>query len=141
MNINKYLKQTSSLKENIKYLEEKIVMWKIKAQSLSASTYTPSYLSNRPEEAAYEKVIAHIMMLEEEVAKARAKLTERIIDLETKLNKLESLECRMVLSLRYVEFMSMTDIASRLNYSVRWVQKLHNKGLNELSEIVRVSSQ
>lgn len=63
-------------------------------------------------------------------------LTEKVMDLRTKIDSLDGYNVRLVMRMRYVNLMQFKDIAKELNITYQWVNKLHNDGVEQLSKIL-----
>lgn len=68
-------------------------------------------------------------------------LKERVNELMQETRRAEKLICTLsderyhaVLQLRYLCGLSWEEVAQRLNFSVRWVHKLHGEGLKQLAQ-------
>lgn len=66
---------------------------------------------------------------------------DNLIDLKKRiseeLNKLDNEELIKLLYLRYFEFKSWEEIAINMNYSYRWILRLHGKALFEFDKIIQ----
>ena len=54
----------------------------------------------------------------------------------TLINSLKGSSVRLVIRMRYINSMQFKDIAEELNITYQWVNKLHNDGIEQLSELL-----
>ena len=97
-------------------------------------TKTSSTLSDMPKnpnkgQSRTEDIIIKIMMIEDETKSDIDKLVTLKKEVSDTINAVDSVECRMLLELRYLCFHTWEDIAAEMNYTVRNVHLLHSKAL------------
>ena len=63
-------------------------------------------------------------------------LTEKVMKVRTLINSLDGSSVRLVIRMRYINSMQFKDIAEELNITYQWVNKLHNDGIEQLSELL-----
>ena len=63
------------------------------------------------------------------------KLTQQVMDLRVKINTIENRHVKLCKTLRYVNGYSFNKIAKKMKVSYQWINKLHNKGVEELLKI------
>ena len=63
-------------------------------------------------------------------------LTEKVMKVRTLIDSINGNSARLVIRMRYINSMQFKEIASELNVSYQWVNKLHNDGLEQLSKIL-----
>lgn len=63
-------------------------------------------------------------------------LTEKVMKVRTLINSLKGSSVRLVIRMRYINSMQFKDIAEELNITYQWVNKLHNDGIEQLSELL-----
>lgn len=86
--------------------------------------------------SSVETVILNILMLQGEINQTIDHLVDIKREMITILNQVESPEIRMVLEKRYLKFDAFEQIAVDLNFTIRHVYRLHNRGLSEVSKIL-----
>lgn len=79
--------------------------------------------------------IIKINRLEEEIDNTIYNLVEIRTVLYTKVEEVENDEYRMLLMLRYFQYMTWEQIAEEMGYSFQWVHKLHKRALAEFEKI------
>ena len=97
-------------------------------------TKTSSTLSDMPKNpnkshSRTEDLIIKIMMIEDEIKSDIDNLVSLKKEVSDTINAVDSVECRMLLELRYLCFHTWEDIAAEMNYTVRNVHLLHSKAL------------
>lgn len=55
------------------------------------------------------------------------------IDIKNKIEEIEDIDRRIVLSYRYIDNLKFDDIAEKMNFSVRMVFYLHDKGIKDIN--------
>ena len=63
-------------------------------------------------------------------------LTEKVMDIRCKIDSLDNPNVKLVMRFRFINGMSFKDIATKLNMSYQWINKLYNHGLEDLSKIL-----
>ena len=63
-------------------------------------------------------------------------LTEKVMNVRTLIDSLDGSSVRLVIRMRYINSMQFKDIAEELNITYQWVNKLHNDGIEQLSELL-----
>lgn len=54
------------------------------------------------------------------------------VELIDRISEIEDERVRTVMSLRYVQGLEWEEVAERMYFSLRWVMRLHKRGLEEL---------
>lgn len=62
--------------------------------------------------------------------------TELIMQVRAKINLIRNSGVRNVLRMRYLNDKSFADISKKLGITYQWVNKLHNRGIEELSKLL-----
>ena len=128
MTAKEYLNQAFRIDQRINSKLEQI-------ESLRALlTKTSGTLSDMPKnpnkgQSRTEDIIIKIMMIEDETKSDIDKLVTLKKEVSDTINAVDSVECRMLLELRYLCFHTWEDIAAEMNYTVRNVHLLHSKAL------------
>ena len=141
MSIDKADKETDAKKRflsrfgnnelEIERLEQEIEMWESRAQRISVS-FSP-YVEGGEE---YDRVQTAVG----ELVELRAALYERLLDstslrleIEHSITQMQDERLRLLLELRYIDGLTWEKVAERLNTEYRWVLRLHNRALKELT--------
>lgn len=62
--------------------------------------------------------------------------TELVMRVRTKINSIKNGSVRAVMRMRYLNNLSFIEIAKKLNVTYQWINKLHTRGVEELSQIL-----
>lgn len=81
-----------------------------------------------------EELIIKIVALEEELKGNLNALLDRKIDITNKLNGIDDAEYKLLLNLRYLNFMTWEEIACKMGYTFQWVHTLHKSALVSFSK-------
>ena len=105
------------------------------------TTHITQVLSDMPKSASHnnhrlQDVISRLMDTEAEVDENIDRLVDLKIEIMNTIWKVEDVNCRHLLEERYINFKSWEEIASDMNVSVRWVHKLHAKGLELIEKFL-----
>ncbi len=61
---------------------------------------------------------------------AKQNLVKVYLEIEQKINGIEDIELRTILTMRYLAFKHMREIADSMNYDVRTIQRKHKRALD-----------
>ncbi len=128
MTAKEYLNQAFRIDQRINSKLEQV-------ESLRAlCTRTSSTLSDMPKNpnkgiSKFEDIMTKIIMMENEIKSDIDRLVTLKKEVSDTINAVDSVECRMLLELRYLCFHTWEDIAAEMNYTVRNVHLLHSKAL------------
>jgi hypothetical protein len=101
----------------------------------ATSTLTDMPRSSTPNIHRMEDVITKMMDLESEINAELLRLIDVKHEIVTIINCVENRELQILLELRYLCFKTWEQIAVELHFDLRWVHRLHNKALNEVTAI------
>ena len=76
-------------------------------------------------------IMPKIMNLEKELNNHIKEFIDLKSEITKKIDELPDMEYRLVLMLRYLDFKTWEEIAEIMNYSVRWIYKLHGLALKK----------
>jgi DNA-directed RNA polymerase specialized sigma subunit len=76
-----------------------------------------------------EKTLLKIMELEDYINKEIIKLIGLKEEIESAIKAINNISCETILEMRYLEYLSWSDIAIRLNVSQDHVYYLHRKAI------------
>lgn len=101
-------------------------------ESISAIDYSKDNVQCSPVNQLENSVIK-IIELEDEINIDIDKLVDKKNEARQLINKVEGIE-GTVLEMRYLECMQWEEIAYRLRYDIRWVHRLHGRGLEDMAK-------
>ena len=64
--------------------------------------------------------------------------TELVMNIRTLINSIKNYNVRNVMRMRYINNYSFVEISKQLDMSYQWVNKLHKRGLVEMSKLIEV---
>ncbi|MDD6597138.1 hypothetical protein [Anaerovibrio sp.] len=135
MDAKEYLEQAHSMDLQIK---SKIAQLK-SIQSLSQKV--TQVLTDMPKaqtlSSSLEDAVCKSVDIEREIKEAVSCLGVIRHDIEDKVALVKPTEVRSVLELRYLAFMDWDEVAASMNYTRRWVLKLHSRGLEQVDELLK----
>ena len=73
-----------------------------------------------------------VVELEEEIASDILELVRVMKKIASTISRVDSMECRTILEMRYLSFMEWDEIISRMGYSRSYVFRLHGEALNAI---------
>ena len=134
VNAKEYLEQAHSMDLQIK---SKIAQLK-SIQSLSQKV--TQVLTDMPKaqmlSSSLEESVAKVVDLEKEIQESITRLGTLRNEIEQRVALVKPPEVRSVLELRYLAFMDWEEVASSMNYTKRWVLKLHSHGLEQVNSLL-----
>ncbi len=134
VNAKEYLEQAHSMDLQIK---SKIAQLK-SIQSLSQKV--TQVLTDMPKaqmlSSSLEESVAKVVDLEKEIQESITRLGTLRNEIEQRVALVKPPEVRSVLELRYLAFMDWEEVASSMNYTKRWVLKLHSQGLEQVNSLL-----
>lgn len=87
-----------------------------------------SNISNKTHE-----IVCKIISLEEELKDNINELIDKKIDITNKINGLSNHDHKLLLNLRYLNFMTWEQIACRMGITFQWCHKIHKDALKEFT--------
>lgn len=130
MTVRQYFEQYVDLCKYIKLLEEKIA--KVKSQAVSVGSFAAGAPSGRQ---VSDKVGRSIEMIDELERKYTDEY-ERMLQMENKIRtaveSLESIRLRRLMTLRYLDGLSVSAVSDKMRYSERQVKRLTKKAVYEI---------
>ena len=135
MTTKEYLNQAFRIDQRIESKLEQIENLKTLATKVSS---TLSDMPKSPNNGSrVDDIVVKIVMLEDQIKTDVDRLVTLKRDISEVISKVEPMECRIVLELRYLSFCAWEDIALKMNCSTRNVLFLHKKGLFSAHEYIR----
>ena len=86
--------------------------------------------------SAGEDTIISLMDSEEELNREIDRLVKLKKEIGEMIKRVEDDNCRMILAKRYLCYMSWDEIAEDMHYTMRWVLKLHQRGIDRIESIL-----
>lgn len=133
-----HLQQVRKAKLHINSLQEEIDTMKELAVSIGAISQGEKVMSS----VSQDKMADIICEIEERVAELKNNVTEYIKlrnEVMATISKVDNDDYQQILYKRYCQMKKWEEIALEMNYSWRWVIKLHGRALNEVDGILKCS--
>ena len=102
------------------------------------STISDMPKSSSPDPSRMETTICKIVDLERDITEDLGHLMDLKQELQQVVDGVSRPEYQVILQKRYLEMEQWEDIASDMNYDVRYVQKLHGRALADVQELLDV---
>lgn len=80
------------------------------------------------------EIISKIVMMEDVIRLERKEALDLKVEIRRTIHKVEDLKLRSVLTYRYLIGMRWEEIADKMCFGLRHIQRLHGQALNELKE-------
>lgn len=134
MTSKQYLRQAYRLNELINsHIKEKEMLYELSV-SLSSQLSGDRVQGSTSDKVG--KTVAKIVdfgnLIDEEIDS----LVDLKAEIHSVIDKVAGNDTKLVLRKRYIEFFEWKDIADELNFTLQWVNVLHNRGLQQVSNII-----
>lgn len=137
MTSKEYLKQAYRLDQRIKSDIEELGRLRETVAGAGSPGFEEHRNPNRPTEAPYVQGVERICEMEEKI---NAEI-DRFVDLKEQIRmmieRMDDPDEQMVLRYRYIHNYIWEDIASEMNYSLRWIYKIHSKALDSFEAVLK----
>ena len=134
MNAYNFLNEIRHYNERIDSLTQQIFALHTLSEkctsSLSEVRVSSTQVSSRVEDA-----VTKIIDYENELIDTMNELTEKKKTVGIMIAKIDNPELRLVLEYRYLCNMTFESVASKMHYSIKWVQKKHEMALAEFERV------
>lgn len=138
MTAKEYLSSIHWLERQIEYERRELEHWRELSMSVQAVGYEPHYGSNKPTDAPFVKCLEKKDEAEEKIKRDTERLVQLKSDVIDKLRKIEDVDYRSVLEMRYLSHCTWEEISETLHYSIRWIYKLHGHALVEFEKLMEI---
>lgn len=129
MNVKKYLSQIRYIDTIIKAKKDMLKSLWDRVFNLSPR-FSPGTKSGNYTNINAD-IISDVLILEFEINREIYKLTQITTSVNSMLDRVVNKQHRLVLTLRYINFMRWEEIAKEMNYSLRQIHNLHTKALKD----------
>jgi DNA-directed RNA polymerase specialized sigma24 family protein len=119
-------------------LENKLIeqqQWRSLATSISANMDGERVQSSSPK-SKLENAVVNCVAMEDEICECVDKLIEEKRKVTKVLESLYSPTEYKILHMRYIQYISLSDIADRLNREYTWVTTTHGRALKNVQKII-----
>lgn len=125
------LKEYGILKNEVVQLEEQIVFWEERKTSIKSQI-----ISDMPKGGGNGKELLDILISIEDTVKELNKKLNKLIStiskIESTIENLETKE-RVLMRYKYIDNLKMFQIAEKMNYSERHLNRVHSEILNKIA--------
>lgn len=110
--------------------------WKDLALSITANMDGERVKSSSTTTSKMEEAVINCIMVEEEVAAAVENLITEKKNVVRTIEELYSPTEYRILHMRYIQYISLADIADKLNKDYTWVTTVHGRAMKHLQELL-----
>ncbi len=133
MNAKQYLSQAYRLNELINSNLSELQQLRVLSTTVSSSSLSGMPVSGtRNTEPAFVRCIQKITDLEKEINEEIDRLVDLKKEIRDVINDIASPNERLLLRLRYIEFMTWEQIAEQMHYSVVQIHRIHAGALQNV---------
>ena len=132
MTAKEYLSQAFYMNRQIKAKERRLEWLREIAPGPSMRFSQEEKVKGDPRGSMVENAALNVVELEEEIASDILELVRVMKDIASVIKRVDSIECRTILEMRYLSFMEWDEIISRMGYSRSYVFRLHGEALNAI---------
>ena len=127
-----YLEQAKYVRREILRAREKVREIDMRITSLSSMRYDKDHIQATPVNQMEEGVM-ELIEAKDRVQALELKYWQLYVDISSELDLVDDPLQREVLKQYYLDGKKMRSIGYNLNYDVKWIYKLFNRGLEDLS--------
>ena len=132
MTAKEYLSQAFYMNRQIKAKERRLEWLREIAPGPSMRFSQEEKSKGDPRGSLVENAALKVVELEEEIASDILELVRVMKEIASTISRVDSMECRTILEMRYLSFMEWDEIISRMGYSRSYVFRLHGEALNAI---------
>ena len=132
MTAKEYLSQAFYLNRQIKAKEKRLEWLREIAPGPSMRFSQEERVKGDPRGSMVENAALKVVELEEEIASDILELVRVMKDIASTINRVDSMECRTILEMRYLSFMEWDEISARMGYGSNWVYQKHREALRNI---------
>ena len=132
MTAKEYLSQAFYMNRQIKAKERRLEWLREIAPGPSMRFSQEEKSKGDPRISLVENAALKVVELEEEIASDILELVRVMKEIASTISRVDSMECRTILEMRYLSFMEWDEIISRMGYSRSYVFRLHGEALNAI---------
>ena len=132
MTAKEYLSQAFYMNRQIKAKERRLEWLREIAPGPSMRFSQEEKSKGDPRSSLVEEAALKVVELEDEIASDILDLVRVMKEIASTISRVDSMECRTILEMRYLSFMEWDEIISRMGYSRSYVFRLHGEALNAI---------
>ena len=128
-----FLKQGLKLKTKIEIKQERIAFWRSKVESINIKLKPNKVSSTKPVSNTLETSVCSIVDLENDILADIQELVRVEQEIKWAIDKLLiNPNHKLIFEMRYLNGLTLEEIAYKLKYALRWIQRLNKRALNEM---------
>ncbi|MBQ0070651.1 MAG: DUF1492 domain-containing protein [Spirochaetales bacterium] len=136
MDAKEYLSRAFFLRRQITTKQKRLEWLREIAPGPSMTFSEEAKGTGNPRSSAVENAAIKVVALEEEIAGDILHLVDVVKEIDAAIKRLDSIECRTILEMRYLSFMDWEEISGRMGYTLRHTFYLHKNALRTLNGIL-----
>ena len=136
MTSKEYLSQAYLLESRIKVKQEQIEVLRASTQKVTA-TYGTECVSHSRNVTTLEDGVISINEAQAELNNMHGEMLRLQVEISEVIISLDNQTHSMILTKRYLRYLSWNRIANEMRYTVRWVQKQHGKALKAVDQLLK----
>ena len=130
MQAKQYLKQIYRLNELIQCNKQELNDLRLLSDSIPGIDYSKDRVQTSPSgDAGFTNIIAKIIELENAISTDIEKMLSLKLEVRTVINEVQNNEEKLLLKLRYLNFLHWEDICDEMNVSMRTAHRIHAAAL------------
>lgn len=134
MTAKEYLESPRELDRKINQKLRLLESYKDLAGSISSPNFDEKVQGTRSTDPPFVRYLGKIDELQREIDADIDRLADLKCDLSFQIDRIDEIGQAVVLRYRYVQLLTWAEISEKMNYSVRWIQKIHGKALESFEE-------
>jgi RNA polymerase sigma factor (sigma-70 family) len=132
MTAEQYLSQAYRLDQRIQLDQAELGNLRTLAASVGSPGFEEHYNPNHPTDAPFVKALERIWEMEQKVSSELNQLLRLKQDILTVLSKVDDVDERLILTYRYLQNMSWSEISIELGVSDRTIRRWHERALSHV---------
>lgn len=133
MSLEEFLGQLKPIKEGIEQLEQSIEVLTSRAEKTTSAIKPVSVQGGGSDKS---DIIVNLGEEKEKLKAKQAEFLEIAVKIFWLVNDLESSNCRKILVLRHIQFMTFEEIGKELKTSSSTISRMHKKSLENLGKMI-----
>jgi len=136
MTAKEYLSQAHRLEQRVSNKLMLIESLRSMTQRVT-STIRENAVSHTSNVTSLQDTIIRLMEAENELNQQIDSLVDLKRDIMLRINELSSIDHQLILEKRYLQYLAWHEIAQEMEFSLRWVHRVHEKALKAFDEILQ----
>lgn len=136
MTAKEYLNMPSELNKKIESDMKKLEIYRDLASSISSPQLGERVQGTRSTDPPFVKYLGKIDELQRKINADIDELVNLKLELSLQIDRITETNQALVLIYKYVQLLAWKEISKKMNYSVRWIQKIHGEALISFEEVM-----